>query len=265
MKKLLIILVFAAHAATAQQAKEVVKAEMDFARLALDSGMKKAFLAFLDSNGVVFSRGAIHNGLRQWNAAPDIPGKLLWHPVFAGIAASGDIGFTTGPFEFRATLQDSVNGSGQYSTVWHKTKQGEWKALADLGIDYTPSLLHHQPMQYTAGFTPAADTGIMQTELAFIQQFASDSVQAFLPILHPDAWLNINGQLPARGKDAIASVLTKIPGRLVFIPAGSGMAASRDLAYVYGVVQYNGRKENYLRAWAHTASGWKLLLQVLRW
>ncbi|WP_262697057.1 hypothetical protein [Chitinophaga alhagiae] len=43
------------------------------------------------------------------------------------------------------------------------------------------------------------------------------------------------------------------------------MAQSCDLAYVYGNTHHTGKRENYLRVWAHTSTGWKLLLQVLKW
>ncbi|MFT3822981.1 MAG: nuclear transport factor 2 family protein [Chitinophagaceae bacterium] len=268
MKKAILFLLASAaiQISSAQKAKEVVNAELAFAKLAVDSGMKPAFLHFLDSNGVVFNRGVISNGIRQWQAIADAPGKLLWQPSYAVIAASGDMGFTTGPFEFRRTMNDTVSSSGQYATIWHKNNKGEWKFLADLGINYAPSQFNVQQLQYIkASLTPSSDTGILQTEQAFIEHFNTDSVKAFLQVLHPEAWFNIAGKPPVHTQQAITEALAKIPQQLVFVPAGSGIAASKDFAYVYGTVLYSNRKENYLRAWIHTQSGWKLLLQVLKW
>ena len=53
--------------------------------------------------------------------------ELVWWPLWAGIARSGDLGFTTGPY-----TADGRPG-GYYFTVWAKQPDGSWKWLFDGG------------------------------------------------------------------------------------------------------------------------------------
>ena len=114
--------------------EDLIMAEKSFAAYSVEHGTKAAFLKFLDSNGVVFEQGKPVNGLQSWNKRQDRPGILNWYPVVAEIAGSGDFGYTSGPWTFQPGLQDSVVARGQFNTVWHRTKNGEWKFLVDLGV-----------------------------------------------------------------------------------------------------------------------------------
>ncbi len=269
MKKLLLVIMLSAMAQCiySQAGQDVVAAEQAFAQYAITHSTRQAFLQYLDSQGVVFNRGAIKNGIEQWTTIPESPMKLLWQPAFAATSASGDMGFTTGPYELRQTMEDTAIGAGQYTTIWVKNKAGEWKFLADLGTVYRLSLYNKQSVQLASSFTPApaADTSILLTEKKFIADHTARGSMAFLDATMPGSWFNIDRRQPVNTLPAIEQALTKVPADITFMPVASGMASSRDLAYVYGVVINKERKENYLRIWAHTASGWKLLVQVLKW
>jgi len=250
---------------TAQSVQEVVNAERSFAQHALSHSIKQAFLQYLDSNGVVFTEGGEQNGIKFWGRAHETEAKLQWYPVYAAIAAAGDLGFTTGPFEFRQTLTGPLLGAGQYTTVWRKTEKGEWKFLVDLGVDYQPSLYDNQtPLTY---FTPAgaADTSVQALEAELIRRYDTLSMAAFRDVLTAASWFNIRGQAPRQGVQRIMEGLEGLPVKYEFIPVSTGISQSKDLAYAYGIMKYNGKKTNYLRIWAHTAAGWKVLVQVLPW
>src|SRR4030095_6707625 len=65
---------------------------------------------------------------------------LAWQPAFAQIAEAGDLGFTTGPWEFKNDINDAKPaGYGHFVTVWKKQTDGSWKFLADLGISHPQS------------------------------------------------------------------------------------------------------------------------------
>lgn len=250
-----------------QAGQDVVAAEKAFAQYAITHGMRQAFLQYLDSQGVVFNRGVVRNGIEQWTATPESSMKLLWQPAFAAMSADADLGFTTGPYELRHTMEDTAIGAGQYTTIWVKNKAGEWKFLADMGTVYKHSLYNKQPLQPAPSFTPApaADTSALLIEKTFITDHTARGSLAFREVIIPGSWFNMDRQQPLYALPAIEQALPKIPADLVFTPIASGMAKSRDLAYVYGLVTNKERKENYLRIWAHTAAGWKLLVQVLKW
>lgn len=261
---------------SAQSVSEVVNAEKAFAQHAVTYNVKQAFLKYLDSNGVVFNKGEVLNGIKSWQEAPEGSGILRWYPAYAGIAAGGDLGFTTGPFEFRKALTDSVLSCGQYTTVWIKTVWGEWRFLIDLGVIYQTSLYNKQaPVGMGDGNDTIAgllaedttSTGpmVLPAEQQFIRDYTTHSSSAFRHVITAVSWFNIHQQTPRRGPEEIMQALEVVPGNLEFIPFAGEIARSKDLAYVYGFVKYKGRKENYLRIWGHTSTGWKILVQVLKW
>lgn len=63
-------------------------------------------------------------------AAETAGSPLQWHPAFAGIARSGDLGFTTGPYFLRGR-----GYTGHYFTMWRREASGEWKWIFDGGVN----------------------------------------------------------------------------------------------------------------------------------
>ena len=63
-------------------------------------------------------------------------GQLNWAPEFADIAVSGDLGYTTGPWEFRRSPKDAPVAFGHYVTLWRKQNNGAWKVEVDIGIGH---------------------------------------------------------------------------------------------------------------------------------
>jgi ketosteroid isomerase-like protein len=249
-----------------QEQNAVVNAELAFAKTAKDFTMKKAFLSHMDSAAVVFQGGTIYNGHEYWNKAKESGAKLLWHPAFFGLSRAGDLGFTTGPWEYRASLKDSVAASGQYTTIWRRLKNGEWKFLVDLGVDYEESLFDQQPLTSSGGFSSSGkkDTSFIAIEQKFITAFTKDRETAFRKFLHPGSWLNTDGKHPIQTSARILAELEKLPAAIQFEPIAGGVSASRDIAYVYGTIRYEKKNENYLRIWGRTGEGWKIILQVIK-
>lgn len=264
---LLIIAVLLTRMIAAQSSSEVVTAELAFANTARTETMKKAFLQYMDSTAVVFENGSIHNGFAFWTNASESDGKLLWHPSFYGTSASNDMGFTTGPWEYRNTMSDSAIASGQYTTIWIRNKKGEWKFLVDLGVSYRGSLFADQSLSSCPPLIPSAnatDTDIFTIETEFIQAFTTNRQQAFQHFLHPNSWLNTDRQQPLQYSREILSTLTNLPAETTFKPIAGGISSSKDLAYVYGNIEYGNKKENYLRIWGRSSGGWKIMLQVIK-
>jgi hypothetical protein len=261
------LLLFIGCCLQAKAQNEIAIAEQAFAQMAKDSGTKKAFLHFLDSNSIIFHNGKTHEALPVWKSLSDNSSLLLWKPVYTGMAASGEMGFSTGPFEHRDTPAGPVNESGNYSSVWVKDKQGVWKVLIDLGMPYKPSLFQKDWAQTVlSGLLPAtAGANWQQVEQELITRYQQKGNKAFLPYLSGRSWFNIQGQAPFHTVKDIEAGLQQIPADLKFEYLGGAISAAGDLFYTYGVVDRNGNKENYLRVWGHEKAGWKLLLQVLRW
>ena len=246
-----------------QEIPGIVSAEQAFAKYAVDSSIKAAFLYFMDSSAVVFENGKIYAARDLWQNAPVNTYKLLWRPAFYACSVNNDLGFTTGPFELRRTLTDTILASGQYTTVWIKTTWGEWKFIADMGIHYQPSQYQQQIMEKAPALIPVATAvNVMELENRFIRNYHSNGPRAYINNIIPETWFNHEKQGPRRGKHFKPEQQQK-QAAFTFTPIAGGLSASRDLAYVYGNTQVDGRAGNYLRLWAHTAAGWIILLEVI--
>ena len=131
---LLIVSAQAAPAAKPADPAPVLAAERAFAARAAVVGMSPSFLEYMTDDAVIFAPDPIlaraFYGAVPVGKAPKDGGTLLnWWPNFAGMARSGDLGFTTGPA--------TINGKRGlfYVTVWVRQKDGGWKWVYDGGID----------------------------------------------------------------------------------------------------------------------------------
>lgn len=113
--------------------EELVALEREFAAAVGAQGAREGFLRYLAPDGLLF-RPAPVAGVEFFKDAPDDPGLLEWTPSYALLAGAGDLGFTTGPWRYRASRTNAgVNATGQYVTVWRRTEQG-WKVGVDAGV-----------------------------------------------------------------------------------------------------------------------------------
>lgn len=283
MKSCIILFLFISTAIHSfSQGKKIdslIDAEKAFAAFSVRNGTKAAFLRFLDSNGIVFEQGKPVNGIQSWLAKENTPGVLNWQPFHADISEAGDFGYTSGPWTFQPSANDSVVARGNYTTVWHKNKNGVWKFLVDLGVSNSPEetdirswweLDHH-------GFWTKS-TGTLQSMLRTEKQFIRITKKPFsrgwprhewymrynFPV--PYTWvLHRNGSFPAMGGDFLVMVVQAMKGNVQYTILGSGIASSGDLGYVYGTAKINGKTDNYLRIWKKEARGWKIVVEVLRY
>lgn len=83
--------------------------------------------------GYVDGRDAIRAAMDP--AFADTTSELRWVADTAVVAASGDVGYTLGHWEFvlRTAAGDSVAGRGNYVTIWQRQSDGTWKVAADIG------------------------------------------------------------------------------------------------------------------------------------
>lgn len=246
----------------------LINAEKSFADYSIEHGMKGAFLKFLDSNGVVFDQAKAVNGIESWNKKQSRPGILNWHPQFAEIASSNDFGYTIGPWTFQPkTINDSVVARGQYFTVWHTDKNGEWKFLTDLGIGNIPENDFTSIKKITAKKIEghAVIDSILKAEENFIAAYHENKGKAYKKHLSNKTILLRNGRLPATSIDDQLIVIKQTPSDIEFTITGSDIASSGDLAFVYGNTIINSKPENYLHIWRKEKGGWKIALEVLRY
>lgn len=260
-------ILFAANVFAQSPVDDLVKTENSFAAYALAHGTKDAFLQFADSNGLVFSNGKAVNAIETWTKREKNKAVLKWYPVFAETAASGDLGYTTGPWTYRASPQDSTSAYGYFITVWHRTEKGKWKFLLDMGISNDTSIVETGIKKITNStiFKTETEDSIRKAEDDFIQAYTKSGTDAYALYLTDRSRLNRNGWPPATTTKERFSMLHETPGNISYVITGSGIASSHDLGYVYGTLTVNGKTDNYLRIWRKEKTGWKIALEAARW
>ena len=116
--------------------------------LAADAAWLKAYetrdvskaVAFMDERGSMLSpytpiatgRDAVSKLMATEFAVRDM--KLKWHADAAGLARSGELGYTSGSYDVSFTEAPGKAGSdkGKYLTLWRKQTDGSWKVLFDI-------------------------------------------------------------------------------------------------------------------------------------
>lgn len=255
--------------ATNPTARSLAAAETAFAHESETNGMRTAFLHALSAEGIVFQPDP-QNGRKAWEPKKDSGGLLRWQPVLAVVAASGDLGYTTGPWTFRKSADDKKVAFGQFVSIWRR-ENGKWKLLLDLGTDdpappaETPALQlidNHAPNDSTA----AARENIFEQDRAY----AADPAAKFSAVAAEGIRLYQPGKLPAIGKTAAEAALGAAPPALTFGEPKGDIATSGDLGFAWG--EYSAKEKSgtsgqtgyYLRIWRKNEAGqWQLALDLL--
>ena len=112
--------------------------DSSFSDLADRMGVAEAFTTYVAPDGAVFRASQLVVGPRSVRDIYSAQGRstaLTWRPIFAGAAASGDLGFTVG--DYVATLRGpsgaAVQQFGKYLTVWKRQRDGNWRFMIDGG------------------------------------------------------------------------------------------------------------------------------------
>jgi ketosteroid isomerase-like protein len=114
----------------------LVAAERAFSALSVERGMKDAFLTYLAGDGILFRPAPVH-GRNMWAARENPPGTLIWEPAFAEVSAFGDLGVSTGPWEYRpAAGTEGRTAHGHFVSIWKRDEDGAWKVAVDHGISH---------------------------------------------------------------------------------------------------------------------------------
>ena len=281
------------HGAEASMASSLLEAELSFCRLAEEHGIRAAFLAVLDTEGIVFRPDPVN--ARNWYVARDsIAGILSWQPAL--VEASGDLGFTTGPWQFRrgSPGEDPV-AFGDYVSVWSWVgpHPDGWRLLLDLGVGHaapplspggtSPLLMggriRDQALQDTALGRSAAALGrgaarsaLLDADRSFCAELATrDAAAVFAEHTTPGSRLLREGHLPAFGPAAIRLLLADSTRLVAWTPRQAGISDSLDLGYTWGDVRVvrthaaDTLSVHYLRTWRIEPSvgDWKLVLECV--
>jgi ketosteroid isomerase-like protein len=263
----------------------LVEAERSFARTSLEIGARPAFMKFFADDAVVFRPGPV----KYKEAMKDVPlpanpkaASLEWEPVYADVAASGDMGYTTGPSVW--TDHSPANRPpyyGFYFSVWKKQPTGEWRVAFDVGTEqpgpYRGSRLFHAPAvverkEVMTKSKPERNVvSLMNVEQDFLAAVQRDgAINALARYAGKETRVYREKQIPIVGIDSLRVYFAAKPYLSQWNPMFCDVALSGDLGYVYGgyEVPATGAAlvENgfYLRVWKRDeANTWKFVAEVI--
>jgi ketosteroid isomerase-like protein len=243
-------------------AAPVIAAERAFAARGAEIGWVAAFREFTAPDGMV---GNFENAPQSLAATPDTGARnLFWWPAFAGIARSGDLGFTTGPFSVDAARTPR----GQYFTVWRRQPDGSWKWIWDGGPGPRPDPLNHgvdavdlPTLPVSAESAGSAETAIEQVRTIEAENASAGALRRYLG----------GGAQVYR-----AGVATGTPDMEAFVIPSADVAftsrrvevsAAGDLAFTLGEARWTEegqeRRGQYARIWQFRAAGWRIVYDQL--
>lgn len=119
-----------------QLKEELIQTDLDFSEMSLKQGMNSAFAAFVAEDGVLLRPGSMpitgKTSIEELLLkVDDTSFHLTWEPLYARVAASGDLGYTYGVYKMQAKSADTTL-SGTYVSIWIQ-EEGEWKWVLDTG------------------------------------------------------------------------------------------------------------------------------------
>jgi ketosteroid isomerase-like protein len=256
----------AALAAPAADPAPVIAAERAFSARAAEIGIGPSFLEYMTGDAIILAPDPVNAKTfyttHDAGKAPKDGGVLLsWWPSFAGIARSGDLGFTTGPA--------TVNGAHgvYYFTIWARQPDGGWKWVYDGGVnaessnapgpDKAPVILAP-----AVGKDTTADAAMAQVKTAETKLAASAKTNvslAYKVAMAPDAHMQGSGQAPATTPDTVDAELSSRAVSIDFAPLGGSASKAGDLAWTYGTANWAGGRGHYVRVWQRRADGWRIV------
>lgn len=124
--------------AKAEARDKVRAADSAFADLGYRMGTAYAFSNTAAPEAIVFGNPQLVIGPRAMDSFLSgrvAESSLSWHPVFAAVAGSRDLGYTIGEYTStgRGPTGAAVQRFGKYLTVWRRQPNGTWKFVVDGG------------------------------------------------------------------------------------------------------------------------------------
>ncbi|NUQ82265.1 MAG: hypothetical protein HUU10_11705 [Bacteroidetes bacterium] len=262
--------------------KSLVATEIRFDSLSVSGGHKMAFLRFLADSSILFRPGPV-NGKKWYAAQKESKGTLKWTPDLADVSASGDLGYTVGPFSFQPDTIPCSNRMagcswGYYVGIWQRTNPGDWKLVLNYGVrssheekiehpdihplvvpdtTMTPGL----PQAWTIDSVFALESSWPDTSKKDKWTFNDRMVAA----MHPQASLYRTNQHPKKvefNNQDFDWFISGTAGFPTIEPMGGAMSAAGDLAYTYGLITvYNSNyvpypePYYYVNIWQKDSSG----------
>ncbi|MGZ3767418.1 MAG: hypothetical protein ACXVA2_22325, partial [Mucilaginibacter sp.] len=257
------------------EVNKVVEAEQSFNKLVERKGIKDAFLAVADPEGIVF-RPEVVKIVDFYNSIDKQAGTYSWKPKFARISANGDLAFSAGPYVYQNGKNDDDKVFGDYVSIWRADADNKLKLLIDLGIQHPENeteentdLKDPDPSKQTA---PSKDpfngrSIIIGTDKIFNHELTVSAMATYKEFMSPEGRYYFPGFEPIVGTDKIMKFIDNEGISISAETINVGRSTSNDLAYSYGRARIKKgnivSNYNYVRIWEIDQNHrWNILLEV---
>ena len=255
----------------------MAEAEREFAAAARVKGVRDAFLEFFADDAMFEpGRGSAKDQLRKQKPQPFSERELVWEPRTGDVAASGELGWLTGPGTFiNHAGPDKTPRHTNYLSVWRKEPDGRWRVFIDLGTNLKA------PATFAPGFTrfafadryngneskAAAGDKLSAADRGLNERIESaGAAAAYAAVLAPGARLHREGVGALTEPAAVREWLTTNAKGMTAEARAAESATSADFGYSYGTYKFGSgdKSGTYLRIWTRDAQGrWRVVAEVL--
>jgi ketosteroid isomerase-like protein len=270
----------AAQNTISSELEALADAERAFARAATQKGIRDSFLEYFADDAIAFNPAPIvaKDRLRGRPSRPFSEYELRWEPRTGDIAASGELGWLTGPSTFiDHTSPGAQPQHGNYLSVWRRQADGTWRVFIDIGSEPP------QPVPFEPGFTrfpfgaryaggepqTASAAALLTADKAMnTKMAAAGSAEAYGEVTTSASRLHRSGFLPPIGTTAIRAWMTQNAPAMTASTGAADTARSGDLGYSYGIYDVKGGQPQhgaYVRVWQRDAAGkWLVVADVVQ-
>ena len=255
--------------ATMDQTASLAAAEAAFAAHSVREDMRAAFLAAFAPDGVVVRTGWVvsNEWLRDRPAPPIV---LDWRPQYVEVAASGELGLSTGPWKVTSKVKpETPPAFGQFVSVWRREGTGSWKVAVDLGISHPGDDLWKAALESRPHPAAASPTGggIAEAEARFAAEARDRGLRSAYAVHGAD---NLrfyrSGHSPLVGRSAALASPAMADDKIAWTIERSEIARSGDFGYARGA--YAARSAPtvplgwFLRVWRREGAAWRVAMDV---
>jgi hypothetical protein len=253
----------------------IVAAENAFSADARRYGVRLAFLAHFDAGSWLFRPYPVP-ALDALARDGDDGAPLEWGPDTVGVSASGDMGFTSGPWTAHAAGTDGLV-HGHFLTVWKRGEDGIWRVQVDAGVSHPALAKPATSVDVVVHGDDPPTKALMNDEIAkrraqlertddtlrhALADTSGDKSTLWLGASDPGIRVLRSGHTPATGKEAQELAAHDAPR------IGSGprraldVASGGDLGYTIGGDASCAACGTYYRIWRWQDGAWFVLVDL---